>query len=349
MEVVSGMVTAKDVAKRAGVSQATVSYVMSGSRPISEATKKRVRKVMDELGYVPNASARSLAGGRAGVVGVMVSISENTQLDELHPFLVTIMREVHRHGYNVMLIPADEGVGGLQKMVRQGVLDGVLVFDIEWHDARLAEIRELDIPTVLIGTADDSCGLSCVDVDYRSIAQLSVGYLAERGVRQLVVLGDGGDTLDRYAFCRIFADESCVVARSFGMDCRVFAPVEMGWRGVWEASDVLRGLVECRGGLAVRRPQALNEVLQLCLELGIKADEDIPMVAVYVDALASSLRLPVTNVDPMPSEVSERAVAMLFEQLEGRRSVGECLIRPHITVRNGTDRDGAKPGAGLEL
>ena len=55
------MVSIKDVAKRAGVSQATVSYVMSGSRPISEATKKRVRKAMDELGYVPNINARSLA------------------------------------------------------------------------------------------------------------------------------------------------------------------------------------------------------------------------------------------------------------------------------------------------
>ena len=59
------MVTARDVAKRAGVSQATVSYVMSGSRPISEATKKRVRKAMDELGYVPNINARSLAGGKS--------------------------------------------------------------------------------------------------------------------------------------------------------------------------------------------------------------------------------------------------------------------------------------------
>lgn len=57
------MVTAKDVAKRAGVSQATVSYVMSGSRPISEATKKRVHRAMQDLGYVPNANARSLAGG----------------------------------------------------------------------------------------------------------------------------------------------------------------------------------------------------------------------------------------------------------------------------------------------
>ena len=85
------MVTARDVAKRAGVSQATVSYVMSGSRPISEATKKRVRKAMDELGYVPNINARSLAGGKVGIIGVLVHMDENTDLAELRPFLVVIM------------------------------------------------------------------------------------------------------------------------------------------------------------------------------------------------------------------------------------------------------------------
>ena len=114
------MVTARDVAKRAGVSQATVSYVMSGSRPISEATKKRVRKAMDELGYVPNINARSLAGGKVGVIGVLVRMDENTDLAELRPFLVVIMEEARKRGSSVMLVPADEGIEGLCRMVRQG-------------------------------------------------------------------------------------------------------------------------------------------------------------------------------------------------------------------------------------
>ena len=99
------MVTARDVAKRAGVSQATVSYVMSGSRPISEATKKRVRKAMDELGYVPNINARSLAGGKVGIIGVLVHMDENTDLAELRPFLVVIMEEARKRGSSVMLVP----------------------------------------------------------------------------------------------------------------------------------------------------------------------------------------------------------------------------------------------------
>ena len=148
------MVTARDVAKRAGVSQATVSYVMSGSRPISEATKKRVRKAMDELGYVPNINARSLAGGKVGVIGVLVHMDENTDLAELRPFLVVIMEEARKRGSSVMLVPADEGIEGLCRMVRQGVVDGVLVFDVEWHDERLPEIARLDIPVVLVGTPE---------------------------------------------------------------------------------------------------------------------------------------------------------------------------------------------------
>lgn len=184
------MVTARDVAKRAGVSQATVSYVMSGSRPISEATKKRVRKAMDELGYVPNINARSLAGGKVGVIGVLVHMDENTDLAELRPFLVVIMEEARKRGSSVMLVPADEGIEGLCRMVRQGVVDGVLVFDVEWHDERLPEIARLDIPVVLVGTPENAHGLPCVDVDYRRVAQMAVNRLAERGAQRMVLVGD---------------------------------------------------------------------------------------------------------------------------------------------------------------
>lgn len=328
------MVTAKDVAKRAGVSQATVSYVMSGSRPISEATKKRVRKAMDELGYVPNASARSLAGGRVGVIGVMVSMDENTQLAELRPFLVTIMHEARERGYNVMLIPAEEGVEGLRHMVRQGMLDGALVFDIEWHDPRLPEIKKLGVPVVLVGTPEDSLGLPCADVDYRRIAQLAVNRLAECGAQHVVVFGDMARSANQYAFSKFFADESRVVAQVLDMDYRLFVPPANGWRGIWEAADMVRELARTHGGIAVRTPQTLDYVLQLCAELGVKPGEDLSLVAVYPDGHADTLRTPVTNVDPVPQEASRVAMASLFAQLDGDDAVKSTLVQPHITVRD---------------
>ena len=64
--------TSKDVARIAGVSQSTVSYVMSGKRPISERTRQRVLAAMEQLTYEPNAGARALASQRTRVIGLVV-------------------------------------------------------------------------------------------------------------------------------------------------------------------------------------------------------------------------------------------------------------------------------------
>ena len=87
-----------------------------------------------------------------------------------------------------MLMPAEEGVEGLDHLVRQGTIDGVVVFDIEWHDSRLTDVAALQVPTVLIGTTEDAHGLPCVDVDYRRIAQLCVNYLAQVGSQRMVLM-----------------------------------------------------------------------------------------------------------------------------------------------------------------
>lgn len=328
------MVTAKDVAKRAGVSQATVSYVMSGSRPISEATKKRVRKAMDELGYVPNINARSLAGGKVGVIGVLVRMDENTDLAEFRPFLVVIMEEARKRGSSVMLVPADEGIEGLCRMVRQGVVDGVLVFDVEWHDERLPEIARLDIPVVLVGTPENAHGLSCVDVDYRRVAQMAVNRLAERGAQRMVLVGDWGRSLDRYAFAKFFASESRVVAQVLGMEYEIFIPREKGWRGIWAMKDELKRMAQCHGGIAVRTPHALDSLLQLCVEMQIQPGRDFSLVAVYVDGHDEELRVPVDNVDPVPQSVSKAAMGLLFDRIDGHKTGERLLVSPHITIRS---------------
>lgn len=326
------MVTAKDVAKLAGVSQATVSYVMSGRRPISEATKQRVRKAMRELNYVPNANARSLAGGKTGVIGVVVRMDEDTDMAELRPFLVVIMREARAQGYNVMLVPADEGVDGLERMVRQNMVDGIIVFDIEWHDNRLERIAKMGIPTVLFGSPEDSHGLACVDVDYRRIAQLAVNNLAEQGAERIVVVGDYGRDATRYSFSKFFAGEAHAVAAVLGITCTVFVPPQDGWRGIWALKDEVIGLSRVHGGVAVRTPRALNYLLQLCAELGVVPGRDLYIVAVHTDEYACSLRRPVPNVDPVPEEMARKGMDGIFAQLRGER-VADQLVPPHVTMR----------------
>ena len=61
-----------EIARRAGVSRSTVSYALSGKRPLSEATRRRIHEVIDELGYRPNAHARALKEGRTRTIGLVI-------------------------------------------------------------------------------------------------------------------------------------------------------------------------------------------------------------------------------------------------------------------------------------
>src|SRR5690625_6600129 len=83
-------VTIKDVAKAANVSPSTVSRVISDSPKISEQTKKRVRKVMQELGYHPNYIARSLASNKPNVIGIVFPRSGNLAFQ--NPFFSEVLR-----------------------------------------------------------------------------------------------------------------------------------------------------------------------------------------------------------------------------------------------------------------
>ena len=77
--------TSKDVARKAGVSQSTVSYVMTGKRPISERTRQRVLDAMEELTYQPHSGARALAGRRTQVVGLVVPFGPGSDTAGLLP------------------------------------------------------------------------------------------------------------------------------------------------------------------------------------------------------------------------------------------------------------------------
>ena len=89
--------TSRDVAKLAGVSQSTVSYVLTGKRPISEETRRRVEDAMTQLTFHPNAGARALASQRTRVVGLIAPFGASTHQQGILPFVETIASGVRAH------------------------------------------------------------------------------------------------------------------------------------------------------------------------------------------------------------------------------------------------------------
>src|ERR1700752_3575704 len=101
--VVTPKFTSKDVARLAGVSQSTVSYVMSGKRPISEETQQRVNDAIAQLTYEPNAGARALASQRTSVIGLMVPTYAGVDPAGQLPFIQTITSSARARDHDVLL------------------------------------------------------------------------------------------------------------------------------------------------------------------------------------------------------------------------------------------------------
>lgn len=109
------MATASDVAKRAGVSPCTVSYVMSGTRTLSPETRARVEAAMKELSYHPNAGARVLAGRRTNVIGLMARLPSIENVAALMPFIDTISSYCQYPDIDAVFCGSDQ--------IARGVLD----------------------------------------------------------------------------------------------------------------------------------------------------------------------------------------------------------------------------------
>lgn len=328
------MVTSRDVAALAGVSQSTVSYVMSGSRSISPETRARVENAMRRLGYHPNANARALAGRRSHVLGLVVPFSARTELAGVLPFVETITAAAREREYDVVLVTADEGRTGLERLARRGIVDAFLVMDVTRHDDRVATLASLGLPTVLIGRPDDPRGLRWVDIDSRRGGELAVEELVAAGGEDVVVLGEpAGWPSAEHRFIADFEAGALRAARRAGRAAEVVRPHEPGWPGILALRDRLAG-DGARRGVVARTPQVAERVLQLLLETGPDAVKGTALVAMCEDDVAQRLRVPVTNVSADARRLARLAAETLFRQLRDEPDPpGERLVTPVLTRR----------------
>lgn len=331
------MTNSSDVAKLAGVSQSTVSYVLSGKRSISEDTRRRVIEAMKQLNYVPT-RGRSAGIPYLGVIALMVEMTEYTQIAEVLPFIRNITVLARHEGYEVLQVSEDTSAEELRRLASSGVVDAVVMMDIERHDPRVELAQHLDIPVVPIGTPEQPGRLRCVDLDNDATTRLAVEELAAVGARQIVVVDDPrGDDRD---FVSILdaqaAGESS--AKDFDVPLTMFHPRSMRWDGILPLAKRMDSWAGRRVGVFCRSPQMTQWVLQAMTIQGLDAGTDIALVGVCPDDFAMQQHIPVTNVSPEIEAVCRRAMQVLFAQLEGQRSAsgGVDLIVPKLTRRETT-------------
>ena len=178
--------TLKDVARRAGVSSATVSYVLNGKRTISEDTKRRVREAIEELDYVPDLAARGLSRRDSMLIGVVVPQTEpGDRLMFQNSFYSEVLGSIEyyarQRGYHILISATDANESYLT-LAKQRNLDGIIVIGM-YPDEFYQQMKKTQIPIVLIDSYCNDHYYNNIRIDDAYGSYLATRYLLECGHR----------------------------------------------------------------------------------------------------------------------------------------------------------------------
>ncbi|MFC8509939.1 LacI family DNA-binding transcriptional regulator [Streptomyces sp. NPDC057411] len=342
------MVTLADVARHAGVSASTVSYVLSGKRSISAATRERIRQSIDELGYRPHAGARALASSRTNILALMMPLRTDMYVPVLMEIAMAVTTTARTHGYDVLLLTGEEGPEAIRRVEGSALADALIVMDVELDDPRLPYLTSTDRPAVLIGLPADTEGLSCVDLDFEAAGAQCVDHLAALGHRQIAVLGEPPAV---YARGTGFAERTLRGLRAAAAERSVsllHRPSDGGHAAV--TATVTRIFEERPGttALVVQNEAAIEPLLTLLRREGRAVPEDVSVFAVCAGQAAAQASVPLTSIGLPAQEMGRQAVERLFAHLEGQEPPGVVLLAPETVDRGSTGPAPAAAPAGRD-
>ncbi|MGW7252010.1 LacI family DNA-binding transcriptional regulator [Streptomyces decoyicus] len=332
--------TIRGVAERAGVSKSLVSLVLQGSPRVSDAKRQAVLAAIEELGYRPNAAARSLVARRTHTVGVLLNDMRNPWFVEVLDGLNSLLQA---HGLRMLMADGrlDRRAGqDFARTFQELRVDGIVVVGTLPDTDGLAEVAER-LPTVIAGNHEPR--LPRVDLvanDDERGARLATEHLIGLGHRRIAHIAGQGlvGELRRRGF------ESAVRAHGLAASAVVEngdGTEEGGYRAAVRLLNPSRG----SGRPVAERPTAVfafNDIsgvgaLSAAQELGLEIPADLSLVGYDNTYLARIRHLWLNSVNNASHEVGRRAARCLLDRMERPDApAGQQLVAPELEIRGST-------------
>lgn len=327
-----------DVARHAGVSPSTVSYVLSGKRTISEQTRQRVLHSVRVLGYQPHAGARALASNRSNVIALVIPLRSGMHVPVIMQFAISVVTAAREFDHDVLLLTQDEGVEGLKRVAGTALVDAIIVMDVELQDPRIPVLRALRRPFVLIGVPADTQGLTCVDLDFTAAGAACVDHLAALGHRRVALIGSPPEVYKRETGFATRTVTGVKLAASRHRIAVTVHPCEATQLAAYAAVATLLRDHPDLTGVIVHNEAVLEPLITAFENAGRKVPKDISIVAICPEELAVATGPGLTSVGIPAEEIGRDAVIHLMAQLNGSDLASATLIQPQLTHRASTAR-----------
>ena len=328
----------KDIAVAAGVSLGTVSNVLNHPDRVSTRTRERVEKVMAELGFVPNESARQLRAGRSKTLAYVV-------LDASNPFFTDVSRGVEDSAAAEDLSlfmcnsdnRADRELAYLTRLEQQRVA-GILITPVDPESRALDEIAGRGTPIVIVDRTRADNSHCSVAVDDVLGGRLAVEHLVDLGHERIAFVGGPesiGQVRDRYA-------GAVAALRAAGLDEDRLLRVDTNALSVGEGRQAAQRLA---GIPTARRPTAAfcaNDLLALgllqqCVSMGITVPRDLAIVGYDDIEFAGAAAVPLTSVRQPRRQLGRTAAQLLLDEVNDPDHLHQQItFTPELVARAST-------------
>lgn len=335
------MPTIKDVAREAGVSTATVSYVLNDSGTVSSATRERVLKTVARLGYRPSVIAKGLRARESRMIGYSWRPFPSDQLNPvLEKFIHSMAEAAARHDYHVLTFPCPDPsceIDVYRGMMQSGRVDGFVLSDTNVDDQRVRYLLDAGFPFVAFGRADPTWDFAWVDVDGADGVDQAVSHLLDLGHRRIACLAWPADSLTgRYRL------DGYHRAMSRACSC-----VEPAWiiRSENTYHHAYQSTLAWLELPSEQRPTAIVALTDLMAmgamnaiaDAGLRVGPDIAVVGFDDIPITGYLRPSLTSLRQPIAEVGEQVVTMLIDLVTGEvPSQAQVLLKPSLIVRDST-------------
>ncbi|MCW3489413.1 LacI family DNA-binding transcriptional regulator [Dethiobacter alkaliphilus] len=328
-------ITTKDVAKKAGVSQATVSRVLNNYHYVGEKTRRKVTEAIAELGYQPNEIARSMALQKTSTLGLIVPDLTNPFYSEISKSIISRAKEFK---YNVIVCNSDNSKA-LQDFyidfLQQKRVDGIIMASVALEDENVEKMVRSGFPCIFCNRRLAMKTANFVSSDNKKGAKLAINHLLEKGHRKIAFIS-GPQTfstaVERFAgYKEALKEQGVPIVAQF---------VRQGNYDKESGYHVTKELLALP-----ERPTAIfasNDVMALSsmeaiLDAGLQIPEDIALVGYDDIDMSGHRRIELTTVAQQKDEVGRLAVDKLIETIKGGTDKPyHVFLEPKLIIRNTT-------------
>jgi len=324
--------TIREVAAKANLSIATVSLFLNNSSKVGGETRKKIQRVIDELGYTPRRSARGLASKLSGNIGFIVSEDHFTQAEPFYTriFLGTEF-EARDHEYYILLTTVARQFSNRQSIPRfllEGNVDGIILAGR--IDERFVDhIEKLGLPIIMIDFQFPRRRLSSVQIDNRAGIVQAVYHLTANAHTRIAFLG--GDVGHPSVAERIAAYREALEDTRIGYDDRLVMTDETNtttYNGYHAAEQLLQRGAQPTAIIAANDAMAIG-CMQFLKSKGLRVPEDVAVVGFDDIEMSSHVDPRLTTVRVRKEELGRVAVQRLVESIKSKSS---SVITVHVPV-----------------